>query len=133
MGMQKCGANSQIHSAGEKVESLEIVLKGSVRMSYPGNKEPIILKTGSILGLAEKPGRTFVYNYEANEECALYSYPFDDMEAIDKVISVNKKIAPVIASASVNNAYSILKFLDVVEQEAQKTYTDLQDDLRNYP
>ena len=133
MGMQKCGANSQIHSAGEKVESLEIVLKGSVRMTYPRNKEPIVLKTGSILGLAEKPGKTFVYNYEANEECTLYSYPFGDMEAIDKVISVNKKIAPVIASASVNNAYSILKFLDVVEQEAQKTYTDLQDDLRNYP
>lgn len=133
MGMQTCGAGSKIHAAGEKVESLEIILKGSVRMSYPGNKEPIVLKTGSILGLAEKPGKTFVYNYDANEECTIYSYPFDDMEAIDKMISVNKKIAPVIASASVGNAYSILKFLDVVEQEAMQAYTDLQDDLRNYP
>ncbi len=133
MGMQTCGAGSKIHSAGDKVESLEIVLKGSVRMSYPGNKEPIVLKTGSIIGIAEKPGKTFVYNYDANEECTIYSYPFDDMEAIDKVISVNKKIAPVIASASVSNAYAILKFLDVVEQEALQAYTDLQDDLRNYP
>ena len=133
MGMQTCSANSQIHGAGEKVGTLEIILKGSVRMTYPGNKEPIVLKTGSILGLAEKPGGKFVFNYEANEDCTIYSYPFEDTDDIDKVISVNKKIAPVIASASVNNAYSLFKFLLIAEKEANQAYTDLQDDVRNYP
>ena len=133
MAMQSCGANSQIHTAGDKVESLEIILKGSVRMTYPGNKEPIVLKTGSIIGISENPGKKYIYNYEANEECTIYSYPFENMEDIDKVVSVNKKIAPVVASASVNNAYLIFKFLLIVEKEANQAYTDLQDDVRNYP
>ena len=133
MAMQQCGANTQIHGAGEKVATLDIVLKGSVRMSYPGNKEEILLKTGSVIGLAETPGEVYVYNYEAVDEATVYSYPFEDMLDVDKVISVNKKIAPVVASATVANAYNLYKFLLVVSEEANKAYTQLQDDLRNYP
>lgn len=133
MAMQQCAANSQIHSAGEKVATLDIILKGSVRMVYPGNKEEVILKTGSVIGLAEKPGEIYVYSYQASEETTIYSYPFEDVLDVDKVISVNKKIAPVVASATVANAYNLYKFLHVVQGEAHKMYQQLQDDLRNYP
>ena len=71
MAMQQCGANAQIHSTGDKVKTLEIVLKGSVRMTYPGNKEEILLKTGSVVGLAESPNSTYRYNYEAVDEVTI--------------------------------------------------------------
>lgn len=133
MAMQQCGANAQIHSAGEKVKTLEIILKGSVRMSYPGNKEEIVLKTGSVIGIAETPGATYRYNYEAIDEATVYEYPFENYLDVDKVISVNKKIAPIVASATVANAYNIYKFLLTVQTDAQQSYQKLQDDLRNYP
>lgn len=133
MAMQQCSANAQIHSAGERVKTLEILLKGSVRMSYPGNKEEIVLKTGSVIGVAESPDSTYLYNYEAIDEVTIYSYPFENYLDIDKVISVNKKIAPVVASATVSNAYGVYKFLCAVQSEADHMYQKLQDDLRNYP
>ncbi|MCR4891751.1 MAG: hypothetical protein K5989_06195, partial [Lachnospiraceae bacterium] len=54
MGMQEIGSKQTLHAVGDRVETIEIVLKGAIKAT-DGNAE-VILKNGAMIGNLETPG-----------------------------------------------------------------------------
>ena len=122
--------NNQIHTPEQTVETLDIILKGSVRV-YIGDA-PIILGAGSVLGFSEKPHERYNFRYEAEEDCTLYSYPYQSEEELSKVIHVNERIAPSLAYAAVGLTDSFYKRYVSLEAEAKQAYAALQEKRNDY-
>ncbi|WP_051656676.1 Crp/Fnr family transcriptional regulator [Butyrivibrio sp. AE3004] len=101
MGLITLNPNQILHKAGDKVETLEIIVKGSVSISIDGKFVPVGI--GTLLGCAEKPGENYAYTYTANEETSVYSYSFTSVDDIYKIVNSNPKISPILASATVKN------------------------------
>ncbi len=131
MGLITLNSNQVIHRSGDKVESLEIVVKGSVSVS--ANGQSITIGTGGILGVAEKPGAEYIFTYSANEDSSIFSYAYTDISDIYKVVKCNPKIAPILAAQSVKTVVlSLDKYNDDYET-IQSEYDRLDTDRASYP
>ena len=133
MAKQELKANDKIHGVGEKVTTIEIVLKGSVSQSIPGKGTPVVLRVGSIIGLAETPNEPYQYQYVASSDSVIYSYSYDQMSDLDKVIHANQKISPVIASSAVKSAYALYAYAKPMIEEAKTHREKLLKDYADYP
>lgn len=131
MGLITLNPNQVLHKCGDKVETLEIVVKGSVSVIIEG--EAIVVGIGGILGAPEHPGSEYVYTYTALEETSVYSYPFNSIEDIYKIVSSNPKISPILASQAVKIA---VISLDKYNEDFEKTlaeYNSLNTEKADYP
>ncbi len=133
MAKQELKVNDKIHGVGEQVNTLDIVLKGSVSMSVPGKSTPVTLKVGSIIGLGETPGGKYYYQYVAATDCVIYSYDFKEESDLDKVIQANQKIAPVMVSAAVRTSYDLKTYATPLVEQASAHRKKLLDDYKDYP
>ena len=80
MGLIDLKNTDRLHSISDKVEKIEIVLRGKIRLY--NSVISIELGTGTILGLNEPAGSEYEYNYEAVCEAAVYSYDYTGEESI---------------------------------------------------
>lgn len=131
MGLITLNPNQVLHKTGDKVETLEIVVKGSVSVIMEG--ESIVVGVGGILGAPEHPGAEYVYTYTALEETSVFSYPFTSIDDIFKIIASNPKISPILAAQTVK--ISVLS-LDKYNEDFDKIlaeYNQLDIDLADYP
>ena len=71
MGLVNLKANEVIHKKGDKVETIEIVVKGKVCITVDDSS--ITVEVGAILGCCEVPGKEYCYNYKALEDSAVFS------------------------------------------------------------
>ena len=102
MGIKELKKGDVLHSSSDSVKELEIVLKGAIRASNPYGG--MVLKTGCLIGGAEKAEDTYFFTYEAETDATVYSYDYSSIDDIVKVIKLNQKIAPVLASSSAKAA-----------------------------
>ncbi|MBO5623539.1 MAG: hypothetical protein J5959_18130, partial [Butyrivibrio sp.] len=93
----------------------------------------ISLGVGGLLGIVEIPGNTYIYTYEALEECAIYSYSFNSEEDIPKVIKANPKITPILAAQCVETAAKCCDVYDKEYNEALSEYNQIMQDYSDYP
>ncbi len=119
-----------LHSTSERVQKLEIVLKGSIR-AYNENGG-MVLKTGAIIGAAEKPEERYTFDYVADTDASVYSYDYSNMEDVVKVIKLNLKIAPVLASSSVRTAVDCYSWYEKMRMECEDFYNGVKRDLEDY-
>ena len=90
MGQIELAKGKILHSAGkDTVETLEIVTKGSIKIS--NQYSHIVVKLGTILGTVEIPGEEYTYTYEAEEDSNVFSYPYNSPEDILKVLNEARK------------------------------------------
>lgn len=101
MAVREIKKGTIIYTEQDIVESLDIILKGSVRISNSFSRST--LTNGSILGIMEAPGSGYSYSYEALEDTNIYSHPYHDSEDVAKVIKSNPKITTILASSAVKN------------------------------
>ena len=87
MGILKLEKGQILHKAGtDEVNSIEVIIKGSLKVS--NTNTDITLTVGGFAGAVEKPGKPYIYTYEALEETAVYSYPFESLDDIPNIIRI---------------------------------------------
>ncbi len=131
MGLINLKKNEVLHKAGEKVDTIEIVLKGRVSITIDG--ESIITEAGGILGAGEHPGQPYSYNYVAADDSAVFSYPFTSIDDITKIVEANPKISPVLAAQSIKN---IVLSADKIKADFEATVAEfdrMRQDIKDYP
>ncbi|WP_051204495.1 Crp/Fnr family transcriptional regulator [Butyrivibrio sp. VCD2006] len=131
MGLLTLNPNQVLHRSGDKVETLEIVVKGSVSIAIEG--EAIDVGVGGILGCAERPGETYIYTYTAKEESSVFSYPFNSIDDIYKIISSNPKISPILAAQTIKTVVYALDKLNSDYDKALEDFNQLDVDKADYP
>ena len=115
MGIRELKKDEVLHSSGERVQKLEIVLKGNIRVC--SSEGGTVLKTGSIIGAAENVGEAYAFDYKADTDASVYSYDYSIAEDVVKVIKLNLKIAPVLASSSVRAAVDCYAWYERIRME----------------
>lgn len=132
MGILKLEKGQILHKAGtDEVDSIEVIIKGSIKVSSINTD--IKLTVGGFAGAVEKPGKPYIYTYEALEESAVYSYPFESLDDIPNIIRSNPKIAPILASTAISSAASVCAVFDQEYDIALGEYEQLMADYADYP
>ncbi|MCR5000134.1 MAG: hypothetical protein K6A05_09915 [Lachnospiraceae bacterium] len=131
MAMIECSAGTKLHEIGQKVETVEIILKGSIRMVI--GDDGIELKQGSIVGLSETPNGSFAFSYEAATDATVYSYPFTCHEDLEKILYVNQKIAPSITAQCITNAVDMYNLYFHLQQKCDENYKWILEHKASYP
>lgn len=120
-----------IHGSDDDVKTIEIVLKGSIRMF--SDYINISISTGGILGVGEKPAEKYVCTYQALTDATIYSYKYESDKDIENAVLSNPKISSVLASQMVQlscNAYlNLKKKYEKLVQDIEK----LRKDEKEYP
>lgn len=131
MGLITLKQNQVLHKSGDIVETLEIVVKGSVSVIIEG--ESIIVGVGGILGAPEHPGSEYVYTYTALEDTSVFSYPFNSIDDIFRVVASNPKISPILAAQTVKNVVLSLDKYNEDYDNILEEYKQLDIDEADYP
>jgi len=131
MGLINLKPNEIIHKSGDKVETVEIVVKGKVIIELEDGSIPA--EVGTILGCCEKPGEEFVYTYKAVEESAVFSYPFTSFDDLSKIVASNPKITPILAAQAVRTVVFSLDQLEKDYNKCLEEYEKIQQDAKEYP
>ena len=132
MGILKLEKGQILHKAGiDVVNSIEILVKGSIKIS--NIQTDITLNVGGFAGAVEKPGSPYIYTYEALEESAVYSYPYESIDDIPNIVKSNPKIASILASTAIASAASVCAVFEQETDMAIKDYEQLMADYADYP
>lgn len=131
MGLTEIKKGKILHSKDDVVHTIEIVLKGSVRMY--DEFDSLNIGIGGIIGIVEKNGANYKYDYQANDDVTIYSYEYKNENSVQDAILSNPKIAPVLASQMVQVACNGYVYLKKKYDLATKEYKDLQTNQSNYP
>ena len=123
MAKESVEAGDLIHASNERVGSLEIVIKGS----FIATSGEVVLEMpyGSIIGLFEKPGELYNFDYEAKEDSMAVSYTFRSPESLITVLKGNPQITPLIASAVLSTVQNVF----VRTTQMRQACKDLADQL----
>ena len=131
MGLIKLEKGQILHKAGtDIVSTVEVLVKGSLKISNPYSS--ITAAVGTFIGIVEHPGKPYNYTIEALEESAVYSYPYESIDDIPKVIRSNPKIAPILAAQSTDTAALVCAAYDKQFDDALKEYEQIMADLADY-
>ncbi|MBQ6735268.1 MAG: hypothetical protein IJR00_10235 [Lachnospiraceae bacterium] len=121
-----------LHAAqSEQVKTLEVILKGTVMIDSPNFT--LHAGPGAILGLAEKPGEGYRFNYKAEADAQVMQYPYESRDDLLRIIQANQKIAPLLAAEAVRLACEALNVREQKLDYNHTTYNRIMDDLALYP
>ncbi len=131
MGLINLKPNEVIHKEGDKVETVEIVVKGKVIIEIEDGYIPA--EVGTILGCSEQPGEEYFFTYKAVEESAVFSYPYTSFDDLSKIIASNPKISPILAAQSIRTVVLALSQAEKDYDQCLADYEQIQQDAKDYP
>ncbi|MDD6551570.1 MAG: hypothetical protein PUF16_07295 [Lachnospiraceae bacterium] len=131
MGLSKWEKDAVIVREDDKVKGLLILLKGTVQMKISGLT--FDMYPGSIIGIGSIPGENYGFSCRAKSDAATYSYDFSSLDDIEQIFTDNKKIAPAMCAAVLENAYKIYSCLDQLLDASSRMYKNVQEKLEEYP
>ncbi|MBQ7678646.1 MAG: hypothetical protein IJT34_02215 [Butyrivibrio sp.] len=132
MGLVTLTKGQIIHHAGkDKVEQLEILVKGSIDVS--GGNGSIHVGIGGVLGLMETPGEPYLCNYIATEDANIYTYPYSDATDIHRIVRSNPKISAVLTAQCIQDAYAACQASQAAFDTVKAQYEQLLSDREAYP
>lgn len=74
-----------IMESGQNIETLYLIVKGTVRASYSGGK--YILNSGDVVGLCGLDQRKAILEYRAEEAVSVIEYPYDGVKLADSLLN----------------------------------------------
>ncbi len=98
MGKQAIQSGEILHATNERVNELEIVIKGSFIAT--SGSVTLEIPYGSIIGLYETPGEKYRFDYEAKEDAMVVSYSYHSEENVRAILKANPQISPLITNAA---------------------------------
>ncbi len=131
MGIINLKSNETIHKRGEKVETIEIIVKGKVSVSVDDSF--IVLDVGGIIGCIEHPGQTYEYTYKSLEDSAIYSYPYNSIDDLEKIVISNPKISSILATQSIRIIVNALEQIEKDYNSIKAEYDQVLADHEEYP
>jgi len=131
MGLINVSSGQIIHSLNDNVKTIELVIKGKISIQLKDQK--IFLEKGSMIGIFEAPGENYTGTYIAEEDSCIYSYPFEDMESLEKVVTINGKLSPMLAVKTVNDVLNLYYAYDNFYRKVEVDYAKISGDLNDYP
>ncbi len=132
MANKVINAESVLYEAGmDIVRTLDIVVKGTVRASR--GDCTIDLPVGSIIGIGEQAGMSYVFSYEAATEVTLYSYPYESEASLVALFKANPKLLGTLVASSIRFARNLQSAtLDTMEL-ARSEYAVVREAEKEYP
>ena len=131
MGLINVSSGQIIHSVNDSVKTIELVIKGKISIQISDQK--VFLEKGSLIGLFETPGENYTGTYTAEEDSCIYSYTYEDMESLQKVVTVNEKLSPMLAEKTVDDALDLYYAYDNFYRNLEVDYGKISGDLDDYP
>lgn len=107
MAVLKLGKGEHFVKKGNKVTELYWIVQGSVQQVL--KNEEFLVEKGNMIGLAEKTTGIFAYDYITNEDCVIYSYPYESEEDLMKIFNAQPKNAPVFAMSAIKGTNKTLQ------------------------
>ncbi len=130
MGVIDVAKGDILHRIGDRVGTLDIILKGNVKISAPVGS--ITLSNGGILGITEAPGDSYSHEYVALEDTSLYVSPYKTPQDISKVILSNPKISNILASTAVKTVCDVYDFYQTLLTEADTFFHFIKKNYEDY-
>ena len=131
MGKMDVVKGQILHRKGDRVEALELILKGSVSIRS-GEDFALQADNGTILGSFYPAGAVYDYDYVASEDGTLFSYDYNSEEDLAGVIASTPAIAPVMASATMALLNSLADTLTSLHQKGCNLVLDIKADYTDY-
>ncbi len=127
MGLTEFVSGDMIHTRGEKVETLEILLKGTVN-AVCGNGV-VTLRTGAIIGSFENP--EYLFDYEADSDVSLFVYDLKNADIIS-IVGQNQRIASTLAVSAISTMFELNNWLRKSISIANQNYAGLKEEILDY-
>lgn len=119
-----------LHEAGSTVETIEIISKGTIRISNAYSH--LDLESGSVIGLSETPGENYLFYYEAVEDTVVYSYAYQQPGDFAYVIRDNPKVAPFLAAECIHMASEVYAVFEKQYEDADQDYQQIRANYAEY-
>ncbi len=120
-----------LHSRGEEVRKLEIVLSGALSMT-DGNDVEVRLGSGSVAGAIYLPDETYTFDYVALEESTLVSFDYTSEEDVAEAVTSTPAIAPAMAAASMDFTAALTDTLVASEEAAAALCKEIKYNYNDY-
>lgn len=120
-----------LHRQGDIVNTLEIILKGSISIK---RDEAVSVQavSGAIIGAFDRAGRHYAYEYTASEDSTLFIYDYQGEADLLELVKANPSIAPVMASSSIAMLEGFFEALAAVHERGCALCARLKSDYEAY-
>ncbi|MBR5970459.1 MAG: hypothetical protein IK016_08980 [Lachnospiraceae bacterium] len=132
MSISTVSRGAVLHAAAaDTVHVLDVVIKGTVLIDSPNYT--LHAGAGAILGLAETPGKPYLFTYKAETDAQVMQYPYESPEDLYRIIRSNEKICPILASEAVRLANEALNVRAQKLEYNHAAFNRVMDDYAQYP
>lgn len=120
MAAKEVVQNKQICGEGQPLDSIHIIVSGSVKAQFHGNE--IILKKGDIVGLCDLAFDSHFFTYTTIENSSFVSFPFKDKSSILNIAKTNPEVGKMMYTSIINQAFLILSNYTKSKDEGKALY-----------
>lgn len=123
-------AGEIIHNTGESTDSLEYIQSGKVRIETDGFS--LTAKKGTIIGILEQANTPYSYNYVAEEDVILHSYPFTRFSDVNQIAEDKASECDTIISSTASLILSLSSKYTQQKKYADKFYNGIKKSYNRY-
>lgn len=87
MALKELSNNTVLYHAGDALQSLDILMKGSVRLILPEGEIELI--KGDVIGVADLLENAHSFTYQTSADAAIISYPYTNGSSLSDLIEKN--------------------------------------------
>ena len=127
MGKVTYSEGDVICSSTDSVDEIRIILQGTVKAS-----RRFTFQTGYMLGMDTDPHGHYGYDYVAEEECTLFTYPYNSVNDVENIVRINPKICHYLTSATVMAFYAFIEAYEKAFAEVRDVYDEVQANYEKY-
>ncbi len=127
MGKAAYKAGDTICSAKDSVSEISIVLQGSVTAA-----EDIVFQTGYMIGMDVDPSGEYGYDYVANEDCTIFTYPYNTQQDVENIVRINPKICHYLIPATVMALDSFITAYDAAFVSINALFDEVRANYEKY-
>ena len=127
MGKVTYSEGDVICSSTDSVDEIRIILQGTVKAS-----RRFTFQTGYMLGMDTDPHGQYGYDYVAEEECTLFTYPYNSVNDVENIVRINPKICHYLTSATVMAFYAFIEAYEKAFAEVRDVYDEVQANYEKY-
>lgn len=118
-----------IMESGQKIETLYLIVKGTVRAAYSGGK--YILNSGDVVGLCGLDQGTAILEYSAEEAVSVIEYPYDGVKLADSLLNNFEGVKYFVIS-HFRQIYELFRLYKRLQSECGNLYEYLVGSYREY-
>lgn len=130
MGLITFQQNQLIIEQGQTVNQLMIITKGEVNAVY--HSDSYLMGKGDVIGLFDLGNNFYTYQYTADTEVTLISYPCSDLKDLIKIIHSNADIGGLLAVSLTKTICHIIDNYIMLRYETDNLYHYLLDCYSEY-